>query len=67
MLLGGFWHGAAWSYGVWGAMHGFFLMMERLILKDKIKEGARNYVSMAIVFIVVTFLWLLFKLTDFPR
>lgn len=25
MLLGGFWHGAAWTYVVWGAWHGFFL------------------------------------------
>jgi len=25
MLLGGFWHGAAWTFVVWGAWHGFFL------------------------------------------
>ncbi|MCE0521605.1 MAG: MBOAT family protein [Methylacidiphilales bacterium] len=25
MLLGGFWHGAAWTYVIWGAWHGFFL------------------------------------------
>jgi alginate O-acetyltransferase complex protein AlgI len=25
MLLGGFWHGAAWTYVMWGAWHGFFL------------------------------------------
>lgn len=25
MLLGGFWHGAAWTYVAWGAWHGFFL------------------------------------------
>jgi alginate O-acetyltransferase complex protein AlgI len=25
MILGGFWHGAAWTFVVWGAWHGFFL------------------------------------------
>ncbi|HEX7750291.1 MAG TPA: MBOAT family protein [Bordetella sp.] len=28
-LLTGFWHGASWSFVVWGAIHGFFLMLER--------------------------------------
>jgi alginate O-acetyltransferase complex protein AlgI len=31
MLIGGFWHGAAWTYIVWGAMHGAFLAIEQLI------------------------------------
>jgi len=67
MLLGGFWHGAAWSYGIWGAMHGFFLMMERWIFKDKLKEGKRSYAGMIFVFVVVSFLWLLFKLPEFSH
>lgn len=67
MLLGGFWHGAAWSYAVWGAMHGFFLLLERFILKDKLKDMGRSYLGMLIVFTVVTFLWLLFKLSDFSH
>lgn len=33
MLLGGLWHGAAWTFVVWGALHGIFLCVERL-LKD---------------------------------
>ena len=36
MVLGGLWHGAAWSYAVWGAFHGFALALERLI-NDKYK------------------------------
>ena len=34
MLLGGLWHGAAWTYVVWGALHGLYLALERL-LKDR--------------------------------
>ena len=28
MLLGGLWHGAAWTFVVWGAIHGFYLSLE---------------------------------------
>ena len=30
MLLGGLWHGASWRFVVWGAMHGLFLVVERI-------------------------------------
>ena len=30
MLLGGLWHGAAWTFVVWGGLHGFYLLIERL-------------------------------------
>jgi len=31
MLLGGLWHGAAWTYVIWGAIHGSALAAERLL------------------------------------
>ena len=31
MLLGGLWHGAAWTFVVWGAIHGSFLVLERVV------------------------------------
>ena len=31
MLLGGLWHGAAWTFVIWGAIHGFYLIAERWI------------------------------------
>lgn len=31
MLIGGFWHGAAWTYVIWGGMHGFFLVVEHVV------------------------------------
>ncbi len=30
MLLGGLWHGASWNFLIWGGLHGFGLMLERL-------------------------------------
>lgn len=34
MLLGGLWHGASWTFVVWGALHGVYLCVEKLI-KEK--------------------------------
>lgn len=43
MLLGGLWHGASWTFVVWGALHGFYLWVEKIIVdirKDKVKPIA---------------------------
>ena len=37
MLLGGLWHGANWTFVVWGALHGFYLMVEKFIQDVKPK------------------------------
>ncbi len=39
MLLGGLWHGASWTFVVWGGLHGFYLWVEKAIAdfrKDKV-------------------------------
>jgi len=67
MLLGGLWHGAAWSYAVWGAYHGAALGIERL-MKDRFGEISNGFARLLkgiLVFGVVTIGWLLFKLPDF--
>lgn len=35
MLLGGLWHGAKWTFVVWGALHGLYLCIEKLIQEYK--------------------------------
>ncbi len=37
MLLGGLWHGASWTFVVWGALHGLYLGIERMI-KDRFQN-----------------------------
>ena len=39
-LLCGLWHGAAWSFVVWGAIHGFLLVVERAGLGRHAREGS---------------------------
>lgn len=67
MALGGLWHGARWSYLVWGVAHGILLASERFICSIfKIDVNKINSVVYSIfIFIAVTFAWLLFKLPDF--
>jgi alginate O-acetyltransferase complex protein AlgI len=67
MFLGGLWHGAAWSYAVWGLFHGLALAVERLF-KDHVtikSSTVTNVLSAFMVFVFVSFAWLLFKLPNF--
>ncbi|MCE7061527.1 MBOAT family protein [Dyadobacter sp. CY343] len=68
MVLGGLWHGAAWSYAVWGTFHGLALVAERLFIQATFKDRkagiVRKLIGGCIVFLLVTLAWLLFKLTD---
>jgi alginate O-acetyltransferase complex protein AlgI len=71
MVLGGLWHGAAWSYAVWGAAHGAALAIERFLfhgIKTETRPGA--FITLAkglVVFTFVSLAWLLFKLPDFNQ
>ena len=69
MFLGGLWHGAAWSYAVWGLTHGLFLSLERYLNEHFSFSRGRfpKALSTVLVFSVVTFAWLFFKLPDFQQ
>ncbi|RYF88262.1 MAG: MBOAT family protein, partial [Chitinophagaceae bacterium] len=43
MLLGGLWHGANWTFVVWGALHGFYLWVEKWI------QGFRKRIPPAVI------------------
>lgn len=69
MFLGGLWHGAGWSYAVWGTFHGLALAAERLACK-KIRLPDHPLIAIVqalLVFGFVTLAWLLFKLPEFPH
>ncbi|MBA2729913.1 MAG: MBOAT family protein [Euzebyaceae bacterium] len=61
MLLGGLWHGAAWTFVVWGAIHGLGLAVERRY------GGARNrVVGRLVTFHVVCLAWIFFRAGSLP-
>lgn len=61
MLLGGLWHGAAWTYVVWGAIHGLMLAGERAVGKDSIYRRLPRGVKVIITFLIVTLAWVFFR------
>jgi alginate O-acetyltransferase complex protein AlgI len=73
MVIGGLWHGAAWSYAVWGAFHGLLLVVERLLnIELKLITNNRfrwfwSFLKILGVFTMITVGWLLFKLPDFSQ
>jgi alginate O-acetyltransferase complex protein AlgI len=58
MLLGGLWHGAAWTFVLWGALHGAGLAGERL-LAGRVRAPA--VVRWLVVFHLVVLGWILFR------
>ena len=70
MLLGGLWHGAGWTFVVWGGIHGVGLSLERW-RRDRpghvahTDTRARRVVSRLITFNVVCLAWVFFRADSF--
>lgn len=41
MLIGGLWHGAAWTFVAWGGLHGLYLWLERALRSDRDEPASR--------------------------
>ncbi|MCM1291792.1 MAG: MBOAT family protein [Prevotella sp.] len=68
MLIGGLWHGAAWKFVFWGAMHGIGLALHKAFKPVLNKIPDTWYVksiSWLITFIFVSLLWVFFRAADF--
>ena len=70
-LVSGFWHGANWTFIIWGALHGFYLMFA-LFTKDNRNKISKqiglskvhwlnNFIDVAFTFSLVTFAWIFFR------
>ena len=59
-LLSGLWHGAAWTFVVWGAWHGLWLMLEKMGLARLLEKTGR-YVTVPITFFLVLIGWVFFR------
>ncbi len=67
MLLGGLWHGAAWTFVIWGALHGIYLVVERMLKgKIHIKINAFTGILLALLtYTLVNFTWVFFRAREF--
>ncbi|MBP1588782.1 MAG: MBOAT family protein [Kiritimatiellae bacterium] len=66
MLLGGLWHGAGWSYILWGAIHGVGQVLERPFNRKRPKDApppprALTFLRWLVTLHVVTFAWIFFR------
>jgi len=70
MLLGGLWHGASWTFVVWGGLHGAFLSIERVLRKRfaGYRPGfAALFALGGLTFVLVNLTWVFFRAKTFPK
>ena len=77
MLLGGLWHGASWSFLLWGGLHGLFLIMHKtwcaFALRDRLaaltgfKGALWKGFCIALTFHCVCLAWCFFRMTEFNQ
>ena len=73
MLLGGLWHGAAWTFVVWGAIHGSVLVLEHVRADRRRDRGEaepvdtplRRLGKRLVTFHVVCLAWVFFRAESF--
>lgn len=59
MLLGGAWHGAGWTYILWGGLHGVYLVVQQWI-----GGGAARWWHRPLTFLAVMWAWVPFRARD---
>ena len=64
MLLGGLWHGAAWSFVVWGGLHGALLAAERFAGPERLWRWVPLRLRTAWTFFLVLLTWIPFRAPD---
>jgi alginate O-acetyltransferase complex protein AlgI len=66
MLLGGLWHGAAWTFVIWGALHGFYLCVNHAWTNYGPSASPRlaplaKFASIVLTFLAVVVAWVFFR------
>ena len=63
-LVSGLWHGANWTFVIWGGLNGLFQVVEKAIFGNKLKntsQGWRKWLRIAVTFVLMTVAWTFFK------
>lgn len=62
-LVSGIWHGANWTFIVWGCMHGVFQIVEKMLGQQKCDYGwFGKTIKVTITFLLVNFAWIFFRM-----
>ena len=65
-VLCGFWHGASWTFLIWGLYHGLFLILERTSY-GALLQKVWSPVRVLITFLIVLFGWVIFRCDTLPQ
>ncbi|PTQ11644.1 membrane-bound O-acyltransferase family protein [Sphingomonas oleivorans] len=67
MLIGGFWHGAKWTFLIWGGLHGSVLMLERIWARFRPAgwPTVPRWLGILITFHIVLLGWIFFRAETF--
>lgn len=65
-LVSGIWHGANWTFIVWGCMHGIIQIIEKALGWQKYEghNWAVKVIRVAITFLLVNFAWVFFRMPN---
>lgn len=65
-LVSGIWHGANWTFIVWGCMHGVLQIIEKALGWQKYegKNSAVKVVRICVTFLLVNFAWIFFRMPN---
>ena len=67
-LLSGIWHGANWTFGCWGGIHGIQLCTEKNLDIDRNKYAGFNwFIHWSTTFAIVCLAWILFRANTLPE
>ena len=64
-LVSGLWHGAAWTFVIWGALHGICLCVNRFWKKFNIIIP--KWINILITFLSINAMWILFRAETFSQ
>jgi alginate O-acetyltransferase complex protein AlgI len=77
MFLGGLWHGASWTFVIWGSLHGLYLVVgyaskkarKKWVKKIKLNKvpRLRHLISVFITFNLISFAWIFFRAASFKE
>ncbi len=56
-IISGFWHGANWTFLIWGTLHGLYLIIE----KSFIISNTPKIINIIVIFILTNFAWIFFR------
>jgi alginate O-acetyltransferase complex protein AlgI len=67
-LLSGFWHGANWTFLIWGGIHGLLYLVEYVWNKTGITKNMSSYltkpIGILVTFLIVHLAWIFFRIDD---